>query len=93
MYNKAGPNVLAHRLRHIIVIHRTPADTAVFNDIIAEIILILEDEAGSKSFLKGMADLILFKPVNRQKRFLYKLAVLVLEIGQRKGAHGKKEKG
>ena len=79
MYSNAGRNVLAHRLQHLFHPIKTPADIALHNDILAEVIKIIDGK--ERSFLQGIIDSVLYKPVKREKRFLVRMAQLVLDIG------------
>lgn len=79
MYHKAGTTVLAHRLKHLFHPIETKADIALHNDILAEVILIIDGK--EREFMSGLADLILYKKILKQKRFLFHLATLVFEIG------------
>jgi len=83
MYTKAGADVLAHRLQHIFVPVRTPDDTALHNAALKEVLLMIRGD--ERKFLKGMVDFILYKPVDREKRFLFRIAHLILQISQRNG--------
>jgi len=82
MYNKDGGTVLAHRLQHLFHPVKTPDDMALHNDVLAEIMLIIEGK--ERNLLKGLVDMILYKRP-KQKRFLFKVAVFILELGQMKG--------
>lgn len=57
MYSKAGPTVLAHRLKKIFRPILTTGDQALHNDALGEVLLIIENE--ERLFMKGMAKLIL----------------------------------
>ena len=83
MYNNAGADVLAHWLDKLLVPIKTQADVALHNEIWTEVLLIINRE--ERNFLKGLVDIILYKPVKRQKRFLFKVATLILEMGHKKG--------
>lgn len=85
MYNKAGRTVLAHRLNKLLFPINTDADIALHNEIWCEVLLIVE--SNERSFLQGLVDAILYKPAKeeRRKRFLLRMATLILEIGQKKG--------
>ena len=83
MYNKDGGTVLAHRLNKLLFPIKNEADVALHNDIWCEVLQIVEGQ--ERSFLKGLVDCILYKPVDRRKRFLLRVATLILEIGQKKG--------
>ena len=83
MYDKAGRNVLAHRVQHLFHPIKTPEDIALHNDILAEVLKIIDGK--ERSLLQGMIDDILYKPVKREKRFLVRMAQLILDIGFTKG--------
>lgn len=83
MYHKAGTTVLAHRLKHLFHPIETKADIALHNDILAEVILIINGK--ERTFMSGLADLILKKKVPIPKRFLRRVATLIFEIGHNKG--------
>lgn len=82
MYNKAGKTLLAHRLQHIFNTIKTQDDIALHNDILAEVLLIIEGK--ERTFMSGLTDLILYKRIPKQKRFLFHVATLILEIGHKK---------
>ena len=83
MYNKAGPTILAHRLQHIFNAIKTQDDIALHNDILAEVLLIIEGR--ERTFMNRLTDLILYRPIAKEKRFLFRLAALILDIGHGKG--------
>lgn len=57
MYKNAGPEALAHRLRHIFKPMLTQADCALHNDIADEVAVIVKGQ--DRLFMSGLADLIL----------------------------------
>jgi hypothetical protein len=79
MYNNAGKTLLAHRLQHVFHPITTEADKALHNEILAEVLLIIDDK--ERTFMNGLTDLILYKRIPKQKRFLFHVATLILEIG------------
>ncbi len=83
MYDKAGTTILVHRLQHIFHPIKTQDDIALHNDILAEVLLIIEDK--ERTFMSDLVDLILYKKIPKQKRFLFHVATLILEIGHNKG--------
>ena len=83
MYNHDKGNTLAHRLQHLFHKIKNKEDIALHNDILAEVLLMIEGR--ERTLLSGLVDLILYKRIPKQKRFLFHLATLVLEIGQKKG--------
>ena len=82
-YHQAGADFLAYRLGKLFTKIETPADIALHNDVLEEVLQIVCSE--EKSFFRAMAEAILYQPANRQKRFLFKMACTVLQIGQKKG--------
>lgn len=83
MYNKAGPTILAYRLQNIFNTIRTQDDIALHNDILAEVLLIIEGR--ERTFMNRLTELILYKRIPKEKRFLFNLATLILDIGHKKG--------
>ncbi len=83
MYEKAGKTLLAHRLQHVFHAIKTQEDMALHNDILAEVLLIIEGK--DRTFMSSLTDLILYKRIPKQKRFLFHVAALILDIGHKKG--------
>ena len=82
-YHKAGQDFLAYRLAKLFVKIETPSDIALHNDVLFEVLQIVEGD--EKSFFKDMAHIILYQPVDRRKRFLFRVAGAILNIGMKKG--------
>lgn len=85
-YQQAGQNFLAYRLEKLFVRIETPADIALHNDILAEVLQIIAGE--EKGFFRDMAEIILSLPYIKEeprKRWLFRVAGKILNIGQKKG--------
>lgn len=82
-YRKVGEDFLAYRLEKLFVKIETPADIALHNDILSEVLVIIEGE--ETQFFKGIATAILYPKVNKHKRFLFRVAQQILDIGRKKG--------
>jgi len=82
-YQRAGQDFLAYRLAKLFVRIETPTDIALHNDVLAEVLQIVHGE--EKAFFKDMAGILLYQPENKQKRFLFRVAGKILEIGMKKG--------
>lgn len=82
-YQKAGQDFLAYRLAKLFVKIETDADIALHNDVLLEVLQMIHGE--EKAFFKDMAGILLYQPVDRRKRFLFKVAGQILNIGQKKG--------
>jgi len=82
-YQKAGADFLGYRLAKLFVKIETPEDIALHNDVLSEVLQIIEGE--ERQFFKRLAEILLYKRVNKQKRFLFMIACLILNIGQKKG--------
>jgi len=82
-YKLAGQDFLAYRLVKLFIKIETPEDIALHNDILAEVLQIIGGE--EKTFFKDLAEIILYKDYKPKKRFLFRVAGKILELGQRKG--------
>ena len=82
-YQQAGANFLAYRLGKIFTKIETPEDIALHNDVLAEVLQIIYTE--EKSFFRTIAEQILYTPFNRRKRFVWRVACTVLNIGTARG--------
>jgi len=82
-YQSAGQDFLAYRLEKLFVRIETPADIALHNDILAEVLQIIAGE--EKGFFKDMAGIILYVGDDREKRFLFRVAGKILQLGIKKG--------
>jgi len=82
-YRQAGQDFLAYRLAKLFIRIETPADIALHNDILAEVLQIVHGE--EKGFFKDLAGIILYKRDKPQKRFLFRVAGKILELGMKKG--------
>jgi len=82
-YQQAGANFLGYRLAKLFTRIETPEDIALHNDVLFEVLQIIEGE--EKSFFRSLAETILYQPVDRRKRFLFRVAGIVFNIGQKKG--------
>ena len=83
MYTRGdGQTILAHRLQNIFSPIKTDEEAALHNDILSEVLLIIEGR--ERAFMNRLTDLILYKPILKQKRFLFRVAALILDIGHKK---------
>ncbi len=83
LYKQAGASFLAYRLTKLFNRIETPEDQALHNDVLAEVMQIIE--GSEQQFFKAWAEDILYTKVNRRKRWLYRTASRILNIGQQKG--------
>jgi len=81
-YRSAGRDFLAYRLGKLFTRIETPEDTALHNDILAEVLLIVS--GSEQSFLRNLAGIVLYQQ-DKRKRFLFRVANQVLNIAQKKG--------
>ena len=82
-YHRAGQEFLAYRLANLFVKIETPADIALHNDVLAEVLQIVEGE--ETGFFRDMAGIILYAKEDRKKRMLFWIAGKILNTGQKKG--------
>ena len=82
-YHQAGQDFLAYRLGNLFVKIETPADIALHNDVLDEVMEIIRGE--EQSFFKDIAHIILYVKEEPRKRLLFRIAGKILEIGQKKG--------
>ncbi len=82
-YQKAGVNFLAYKMERIFTRIESDEDAALHNDILTDVLSMVEGEG--TQFFRGMADAVLYPRVNKRKRFLFRVADLILQIGQKKG--------
>lgn len=82
-YRKVGEDFLAYRLEKLFIKIETPADIALHNDVLSEVLQMIEGE--ETQFFKSIANAILYPKVNKRKRFLFRVAEQILSIGQKKG--------
>lgn len=87
-YQNAGVGFLAYKMERIFTRLENPEQVTLHNDILADVLAIIEGE--ETQFFKDMADAILYpkgsqKKAVRRKRFLFRLADKVLNIGMKKG--------
>jgi len=91
LYQNGGPKLLAYRLGRIFTKIETPEQTALHNDVLAEVLDIInkdypkDNKATQEEYglLMFIADFLLYK-TRRQKRFLFRLAEKILKMGQMK---------
>ena len=83
LYKQAGPNFLAYRLTKLFTRIETPEQQALHNDILEEVLQIIE--GGEQQFFKSWAEDILNVKVDRRRRWLFRTALRILNIGQVKG--------
>lgn len=81
LYKQAGANFLAYRLAKLFARIETPEDQALHNDVLAEVMQIIE--GGEKGFFSSWAEDILYTKVDKRKRWLYRTATRILNIGQK----------
>ena len=82
LYLTGGPNLLAYRLGHIFTHISTDDERALHNSALAEVMEMTDDQV--KSLLQYITDLLLYKKP-RPKRFLFRVAEKILELGRTKG--------
>ncbi len=82
-YHQAGANFLAVKLAKIFTRIESQEDMVLHNDILKDVLEIIEGE--EQSFFKSLAEMILYQPDSRQKRLPFRVAWIVLNIGQKKG--------
>lgn len=78
----AGDSYFAFRLEKLFYWIETPADIALHNDILKEVMILIEpDPAG---FMKEIADYLLYKkPEPRKPRFLKVVANRIMQIANK----------
>ena len=87
LYKQAGANFLAYRLTKLFNRIETPEDQALHNDVLAEVMQIIEGKE-QEFFKQWAADIFMdihYVRVNRRKRWLWRVASRILNIGQSKG--------
>jgi hypothetical protein len=85
-YQSAGQDFLAYRLAKLFVRIESEADVALHNDVVSEVLQIVYGE--EKGFFRDLAGIVLYKDkykVELRKRFLFRVAGQILNIGQKKG--------
>ena len=91
LYITGGPSLLAYRLGHIFQQITTEEQKVMHNHVLDEVMDIINKtdriEGGKLNFeeralLGFIADFILYKPVKRRKRFLFRLAERILDMGR-----------
>ena len=83
-YRTAGAGFLAYRLEKLFRKIETPEDTALHNDMLKEVLQMINGE--EKGFFESIAELLIYKdkqPETRRKRFLFRVADMVLVFGQK----------
>lgn len=83
MYKEAGADAFAHRLKYLFVPIKTEADKALHDDILRELLLIVDGK--ERKLLEQITEYVLYKPIKRHKRFLFRMAERILEMGTPKG--------
>ena len=84
LYMTGGPNLLAYRLGHIFTHISTDDERALHNSALAEVMEMTDDQGQIKSLLQYLSELLLYKKP-RPKRFLFRVAEKILELGRLKG--------
>ena len=94
LYQTGGTDMLAYRLGPLFSKIETEADKVRHNDALAEVLdLINKDfpnQAGmllpsENKLLNFVAEYLLYKKVNRKKRFLFRVAEQILNFSKLKG--------
>ncbi len=85
-YKAAGADFLAYRMRHIFTQIETPADIALHNDTLKEVLEIIE--GAEEGFFETLANDMLYTKIDRKKRFLHRLAARVLNFGMQSKGQG-----
>ncbi len=83
-YRTAGAGFLAYRLEKLYRKIEGPEDIALHNDILEEVLQMVSGE--EEGFFKGLAEILIYtdkKPEVRRKRFLFRVADMVLVFGQK----------
>ncbi len=83
LYRNAGPNFLAIKMERIFMHIETDEQRVLHNDILEDVLTIVEGE--KQAFYRAMVDLILNTQYNKKRRFLFRLAGQVLNLGSKKG--------
>ena len=81
-YQQAGAEFLAWRLQRVFARIDNAEDQALHNDLVRDISEIIKGK--EHSFLKTLAEDMIYIKVNRRKRFLVRLAGRILNYGMRK---------
>ncbi len=82
IYRNAGTGFLAYRLERLFSKIETPADIAIHNEVLEEMVKIIAGK--EKAFYKGIFEALFNVRVDRKKRFLFRMAEQILTIGQKK---------
>ena len=80
-YQSAGKGYPVDQRAKVFKQLKNEQDVTLQNEIVAQISQIVEGD--TDGFFKNAADLIINKPIKREKRFLFKLAENLLRIGQK----------
>jgi len=91
LYQTGGPNLVAYRLGFLFTKIETEEDKIRHNDVLDEVLDIINKDypqdgklSNEESrFLQFMVE-VMYKPVKREKRLLYRLAEQILHLGQMK---------
>ena len=82
-YNQAGEDFLAVKLAKLFTRIETDEDIALHNDMLTDVLEIIQGE--EETFFKGIAHMTLYEPMDRRKRWIFRIACSILNIGQKKG--------
>lgn len=84
-YQAAGRGFLAYRLEKLFTKIETPADIALHNDILADVLKMVEGD--DLAFMQSLSEIILYKREKKCKRkyitFLETIAGLIMNIGSK----------
>lgn len=91
LYDTGGPNLVAYRLTRLFTRIETEEDRVLHNDVLAEVMDIINTGGPEKGkltsdenvFIRGIVELM-YKGVDRKKRFLFRVAELILRLGRKK---------
>ena len=82
-YHKAGADFLAVKLAKLFTRIETDEDAVLHNDMLTDVLEIIKGE--EDTFFKGIAHTTLYEPMDRRKRWVFRIACSILNIGQKKG--------
>lgn len=92
MYINGGAKFLAYRMGHIFTKIETEEQRILHNDVLAELLDIINKEQPRAdtllqtelNMLRAISEFVLYKKIDRKKRFLFWLAKWIIDLGQLK---------
>lgn len=84
LYQNGGIEFLGYKLERLFSKIENESDVALHNDIVQDVMLII-GTGEEVNLVRKMADFILYPKVNKRKRFLFRVAEQILNIGRKKG--------